>query len=46
MTLNSKKETFPRLGNYPQDCTKEELVEYVEELIAWCVAVENGEITV
>ena len=32
---------FPRLGNYPQDATKEELVEYVEELIEWCQGVEE-----
>ena len=33
---------FPRLGNYPHDATKEELVAYVSELIEWCTEIEES----
>lgn len=32
---------FPRLGNYPHDATKKELVEYVEELTDWASDIED-----
>lgn len=31
---------FPKLGKYPHEATKEELVEYVDILTDWCVEAE------
>jgi len=36
MSVPEVKRKYPRLNNYPHDCTKEELIEYLEELIEWC----------
>ena len=31
---------YPRLGNYPNEASKEEIVAYLEKLINWCVEAE------
>ena len=31
---------FPKLGKYPNEVTKEELVIYVDKLTDWCVEAE------
>lgn len=37
----SEQNRFPRLGNYPHEATKKELVKYVNDLLDWCQGVEE-----
>jgi hypothetical protein len=31
---------FPKLGKYPNEATREELIEYADKLTDWCVMAE------